>query len=190
LLFAALVGAALCAGAAQARTVGERHVLTTDRSAALRDAGHRPQVRVTIWYPAVDIVEQRIDLGPPDRPLFEVGAVAPDAAFEDEHARPVILFSHGFGGTARMMAWFGAALARAGYVVIAVDHPGNNGIDTMTPAGAVLHWARADDLRAALQRVASDPVLGPHIDRSRVGVAGYSAGGFTALVASGARADP
>jgi predicted dienelactone hydrolase len=26
-----------------------------------------------------------------------------------------------------MMGWLGTALARAGYLVIAVDHPGNNG---------------------------------------------------------------
>ena len=33
-------------------------------------------------------------------------------------------------------------------------------------------------------------MLGPHIDRSRVGAAGFSIGGLTALVAGGARTDP
>ena len=69
-----------------------------------------------------------------------------NAPFEDARPRPVILFSHGFGGTARIMAWFGTALARHGLIVIAVDHPGNNGRDPMTLAGAVLNWERPGDL--------------------------------------------
>ncbi len=40
------------AAAAEAGPVGERHLQTTDATAALRDAEHRPQVRVTVWYPA------------------------------------------------------------------------------------------------------------------------------------------
>jgi predicted dienelactone hydrolase len=136
-------------------------------------------------------VEHPLTIGLTDRPLFEVGDVATDAPFAAGAARlPVILLSHGFGGTARMMGWFGIALARDGYVVVAVDHPGNNGIDAMTVAGANLWWDRVDDLRAALAAVQADPVIGPHVDASRVGIAGFSAGGFTALVAAGARADP
>jgi predicted dienelactone hydrolase len=147
-------------------------------------------VRVTVWYPAAaGSAERRIDLGPAKRPLFLVGAVAADAAFADNRPRPVILFSHGYGGTARMMGWFGTAMARAGYVVIAVDHPGNNGLDPMTPAGAILFWDRAQDLGAALAAAKADPAIGPHLDLGRLGVAGFSAGGFTALVSAGARVD-
>src|SRR5205814_4380185 len=93
-----MIAAAVCASAAQAYPVGERHLVTTDATAALRDAAHRPQVRVTVWYPAAEgAVEERIDLGPPGKPLFVVGAVAQDAPFADARRRPVILFSHGFG---------------------------------------------------------------------------------------------
>lgn len=88
-----------------------------------------------------------------------------------------------------MMAWFGTALARQGYVVVAVDHPGNNGVDGMTVAGAVLFWERPGDLAAALSKVESDPAISPHIAPSRLAVAGFSAGGFTALAAAGGRVD-
>jgi predicted dienelactone hydrolase len=143
-----------------------------------------------VWYPAQNGArEQRIDLGPPGKPLFIVGASAPDAAFADAAPKPVVLFSHGYGGTARMMGWFGLALARAGYVVIAVDHPGNNGQDKMTIAGGSLFWDRVEDLRAAYDAAKADPVVGPHLDPGRVGVAGFSAGGFTALNAAGARVE-
>jgi predicted dienelactone hydrolase len=185
-LMAALVSFA----AAHAGPVGERHLVTTDATAALRNADGSSNVRVTVWYPAAaDAVEQRLDLGPPGHPLFIVGAAAADAPFVDARPRPVILFSHGFGGTARMMGWFGTALARAGYVVVAVDHPGNNGRDKMTAAGAILTWDRAQDLAAALAAAKADPAIGPHMDLGRLGVAGFSAGGFTTLVSAGAKVD-
>ncbi len=187
---AAMLGVCCLATSGRAGPVGERHLTTTDATAALRDADHKPTVRVTVWYPAAEgSQEERIDIGPPGKPLFVVGAVAEDAPFADERPRAVILFSHGFGGTARMMAWFGVPLARAGYVVIAVDHPGNNGLDKMTVAGAILPWDRADDLRAALAAAKADPAIGPHIDARRLGVSGFSAGGFTALVSAGATVD-
>jgi len=190
LLGLALAVTALAATAAHAATVGERHLETTNPTAALRDAEHKAGVRVTVWYPAAaDAKEERIDLGPPGKPMFIVGQVAQSAAFVDARPRPVILFSHGFGGTARMMAWFGAPLARAGYVVAAVDHPGNNGLDKMTAAGAIMSWTRAGDLKVALAAAKADPAIGPHMDMTKVGVAGFSAGGFTSLVAAGAKVD-
>ena len=48
---------------------------------------------------------------------------------------------------------------------------------------------RVDDLAAALAAVQADPVFSPHVDADRLGLVGYSAGGFTALVAAGARPD-
>jgi predicted dienelactone hydrolase len=182
----------LAAGTGVAGPVGEMHRVSVDPTASLRDAQHGSELRITVWYPAAgNAVERDIAIGPPGEALRKVGAVAPGAAFaSDTGRRPVILFSHGYGGTARVMGWFGIALARDGYIVVAVDHPGNNGMDAMTPAGAMLWWDRAEDLRLALEAVAQDPVIGAHLDLARVGAAGFSAGGFTALVAAGARVDP
>lgn len=191
-LAAGVLGALSLTSAARAQEspVGERHLETTSPTAALRDADHKPTVRITVWYPAAEGADEKsLDLGPPGQPMFYVGSAAPDAQFADARRRPVILFSHGFGGTARMMGWFTTVLAQQGYMVIAVDHPGNNGADKMTVPGAILIWDRVGDLQAALDKVAADPVIGPHMDLKRVGVAGFSAGGFTALAAGGARVD-
>lgn len=182
--------ASLWATAALAYPVGERHFQTTQPTAPLRDAQRRDALRITVWYPANDLTpEEDILIGPPENPLFYVGEAAPNAGFADDRRRPVILFSHGFGGAARMMGWFGTVMAAQGYVVIAVDHPGNNGVDPMTVAGAALFWERPGDLAAALARVRQDPELGRRLDLAKVGVAGFSAGGFTSLVAAGARVD-
>jgi predicted dienelactone hydrolase len=171
-------------------TVGEQHRAATQPSAALRDAQHRSNLRITIWYPAKPGAPTTTIDVPPEKPLFMVGRVAMDAPFADTVRHPVVLLSHGFGGTARIMGWFGTALAEKGYVVVAVDHPGNNGIDPQTAAGSVLWWDRADDLKLALETVLADPELGSHVNAARVGVAGFSIGGLTALVAGGARTDP
>ena len=189
LLIICLTGFA-CSSAAWA-TVGQRQLMATERTAGLRDAQHRNDLRITVWYPAAsDASEHPLVIGPPDKPLYDVGLVAPDAAFERNQSYPVIMLSHGFGGSARMIGWFGIAMARDGYIVIAVDHPGNNGVDRMTITGAVLWWDRVEDLRTALDEVGRDPVIGSHLDVARVGAAGFSAGGFAALVAAGAKVDP
>jgi predicted dienelactone hydrolase len=173
---------------AHADPVGETHRVTTEKTAVLRDAERRDQLRVTIWYPASkDSVEQPLVIGPPDRPLFEVGSIALDAPFADSGSRPILLLSPGGGASARAVGWFGIAMARAGYVVIAVDHPGDNGMDVNTTAAMLLAWDRAEDLRSALAAAENDPVIGPHLDKARVGAAGVSFGGYTALVAAGAR---
>jgi predicted dienelactone hydrolase len=184
-----VAGLACTAGTVQAGKVGELHRRATTPTASVRDAESRPDLRITVWYPAADsATEEPLLVGPHDKPLFDAGNAAADAPF-DTKRHPVLLVSHGFGGSARMMAWFGTAMARAGYVVIAVDHPGNNGMDTMTAAGAALWWERPEDLRAALGAIGKDPSIEPHLDLGRVGAAGFSAGGFTSLVEAGARID-
>jgi predicted dienelactone hydrolase len=189
-LFTACLAIALLCPASYAGPVGERHLQASNPTASLRDVDHRNVVRITVWYPAsFRSKEQSLDIGEPGKPLFRVGKAAPDAPFGDSKLRPVVLFSHGFGGSARMMAWFTTALARVGYIVVAVDHPGNNSADKMTTAGAILFWDRADDLAAALALVESDPIIGPHLDLMRIAVAGFSAGGFTALISAGAKVD-
>jgi predicted dienelactone hydrolase len=178
--------------AADPLAAGELHRLIPDPAAAVRDGGHSPRERLTVWYPAAaGAVEQPDVIGPPARPLFDGGSAAPDAAWRDPARRyPLILMSHGFGGSARQTAWLATVLARHGYVVAAVDHPGANGLDQITLAGASLWWMRAEDLRAALAAVTSDADIAPHINAAMLGVAGFSIGGYTALTLAGAKPDP
>lgn len=189
-LITPVVAAVLAVAPARAQPVGELHRSVAAPGAALRDAAQRPELRLTLWYPAAaDAVETPLTIGPPGDPLFVVGSAAAGAAFAPDGRHPLILLSHGFGGSARIMGWFGIGLARRGYVVAAVDHPGNTSPGGMTVAGAALWWQRADDLHAALKGVATDAVIAPHLDLARLGVAGFSAGGGTALLAAGARVD-
>jgi predicted dienelactone hydrolase len=187
LLASICVMIALSASAAEAFTAGERRLATTSPTAAVRNHGDAA-MRLIIWYPA-SAPEAEVNVGSPDSPIFIAGAVARDASFADMARHPLILLSHGFGGSARQMTWLGAALARHGYVAVAVDHPGTNSIDGITDAGAYAPWAWAADLRAALDFALNRPELAQHIDSDRIGVAGFALGGYASLLAVGARSD-
>ncbi len=189
LLFAVAVCAALIAGVANAApfTAGERHLATTSASAAARNHG-AGTIRITLWYPST-AADQPLEIGPPGKAVFLAGRVAADAPFADDKRRALVLVSHGFGGSARSMAWYGTALARAGFVVVAVDHPGTNGAEGVTAEGAYAPWERPRDLQAALDKVLADPALAAHVDKDRIGVAGFSLGGFTSLLEIGAKQD-
>jgi predicted dienelactone hydrolase len=89
----------------------------------------------TVWYPAIagtSMTEHVI--GPPDSPLFRLGAWADDAKPADERF-PLIVLSHGTGGSAQIMSWLARGLASRGYVVAGVNHPGNNALEDYTPEG-------------------------------------------------------
>jgi predicted dienelactone hydrolase len=149
-------------------------------------------LHVVIWYPAVSTaVETPQVVGPPGMPLFEAGSAAVDAPLEPAKKKgwPLVLLSHGTGGSAIQMAWLGTALARAGFVAVAVDHPGNNSNAPMTPEGMALWWERATDLSQTLDMMLADETFGKQIDPRKVGAAGYSLGGYTVLELAGAQTD-
>jgi predicted dienelactone hydrolase len=150
-----------------------------------------PQLNVVVWYPAPDTaVETRQFIGPPDAQFFEAGSAAKDAPIATGmKARPLILLSHGAGGSAEQMAWLGTALAHAGFLVAAVDHPGSNANAPLTAEGMTLWWERATDISQTIDGLLADPEFGAYIDKDRIGAAGFSLGGFTVLQLAGAETD-
>ena len=194
------VGLAVVAGAARAEKKPEvvAHVGVTTRvfhpTNLVRDWRGDPEkdLRCVIWYPAVaTAVEVKQFVGPKDAPLYEAGMAASDAALAgpSKHGWPMVLLSHGSGGSALQMAWLGTALARAGYIAVAVDHPGNNANGKLTPEGMALWWERATDLSQVLDGMLADSEFGTKIDQDRIGAAGYSIGGYTVLELAGAQTD-
>jgi predicted dienelactone hydrolase len=155
-----------------------------------RGAGHQ-ELRVTVWYPAAEnAVETQQVIGPPDAPLLLAGRAAEHGPMAPALEKwPLILLSHGSGGSAMQMAWLGTALARAGFIAAAVNHPGNNALEPYTAEGFLLWWERTTDLSEVLDGMLADPEFGPAIDAQRVGAAGFSIGGYTVLALAGARAD-
>jgi predicted dienelactone hydrolase len=155
--------------------------------------GAATQALVTrIWYPVDDQApEQPHDIGAPGRPIFQGHPVAPDGALAATRITyPLLLLSHGTGGSADSLDWLGARLAADGYIVVGTNHPGNNALEPTTVDGFRLWWERAIDLSDVLDGVLTDPLFGPKIDKSRIGAVGFSLGGYTVLAVAGARIDP
>ncbi|WP_158816129.1 alpha/beta fold hydrolase [Methylocapsa sp. S129] len=100
------------------------------------------------------------------------------------------LLSHGNGSTASQLAWLGTALAARGFVVVAVNHPGNNALEDYTIDGLSLWWLRAVDLSAVINAMLDDKIFRSQIDPTRIGAAGHSLGGATVIAIAGGVANP
>jgi len=103
--------------------------------------------------------------------------------------RALVVLSHGTGGSMLGHHDTLVALARAGFVAAAVEHPRDNFRDASGFATDLQLIGRAHHMVALIDGVLADRTLGPLVDRARIGVAGFSAGGYTALLMVGARPD-
>src|SRR5262249_17949016 len=144
-----------------------------------------------IWYPADQAsIEQPQWIGPTNAPLFSAGKSAGDARIAPSPARfPLIVLSHGTGGSAAIMAWLGTELASRGYIVAAVNHPGNNALEQYTAQGFTLWWERAKDIRVVIDHMLAESTFGGRIDQGRIGAAGFSLGGYTMIELAGGTTD-
>jgi predicted dienelactone hydrolase len=142
-----------------------------------------------IWYPAeaTTTKEEIIFGGPSEKEVFAPVTVAPGAEISPAARKyPLIIISHGTGGSAVMMMWLGYYLASRGYVVAAVNHHGNTAAEPQRAAqGFLLYWERTKDLTVVLDKLLVDPVFGARIDRNRIGAAGFSLGGYTVISVAG-----
>jgi predicted dienelactone hydrolase len=142
-----------------------------------------------VWYPAESTAEVK-DQYIGDPPIFHAGSAAKDATLAPSFGGyPLVALSHGTGGSALQMAWLGTYLAARGYIVVAVNHPGNNAVTGYTPQGFVEGWERAKDISTVIDGMLADRRFGPKIDRERIGAAGFSFGGYTMLELAGATTD-
>jgi predicted dienelactone hydrolase len=157
----------------------------TDRSSWQND-GSRP-LKTTIWYPANDNTKMTEMLIPSDKPVFSGGWAARDAPIKESLKQyPLIIMSHGTGGSAFQLMWLGRRLAAAGYIAAAVDHHGNTAAEEAFDArGFRLFWERADDLSVLIDHLLADKKFGSAIDVDKIGSVGFSLGGYSVIAVSG-----
>jgi predicted dienelactone hydrolase len=129
------------------------------------------------------------NIGSAESPLFRLGAWADDAPLASGRF-PLIVLSHGTGGSAQIMSWLGRGLAARSYIVAAVNHPGNNALEPYTPEGFLVWWERAVDLTTTIDLMLRDREFGPAIDENRIGAVGFSLGGYTVIELAGGRTAP
>lgn len=144
---------------------------------------------VVVWYPTeADAPEKPLVIHGLD--IFELGSAARDAPLAAQAARlPLVVISHGTGGSGLSMAWLGEALAAHGYIAAAVNHPGNNAAEPYTAKGFSIWWERARDLSETISGMLADAKFGDRIDPRRIGSAGFSLGGYTMIAIAGGITD-
>jgi predicted dienelactone hydrolase len=102
---------------------------------------------------------------------------------------PLIVISHGSRG------WFGAhrdtaaMLADAGFVVAALDHPGDNATDHTRSDSLSILLDRPADIRRLTDFMLDAWPDASKLDRERIGLFGFSRGAYTGLVIAGGRLD-
>ena len=123
-------------------------------------------------------------------PFFTKLNLYKDAEAADGDKHPLVVFSHGRGSNGLYYAWFAEFLASHGYIVAALNHYRANTYDSTIAYLANKLWQRPRDVGLSISFLLNDPVWGKSIDAGRIGVAGHSQGGFTALWVGGARVNP
>ncbi len=114
---------------------------------------------------------------------------------------PVVIISHGLGGSRHSYSYLAQDLAATGMVVVTLEHSGSNGqqldnllkgqTDSIVPNTEFLR--RPEDVSLAITALAqasrNGPELRGRLNMQQVGVIGQSFGGYTALALAGASFD-
>jgi predicted dienelactone hydrolase len=157
------------------------------------------QLTVAVWYPTAQSPKQHV-YGAPTTGLMAVDA----EPFAQARPFPLLVFSHGYGGSGLGSVFFTEELAGRGWIVVAPDHhdkysavrirTGHNKdldregffrsareIAASNPSGRNAYLYRVNELKATLEGILDSDRFGKLIDRNRIAVGGHSLGGFTAL---------
>ena len=133
-----------------------------------------PPLEAGIWYPSVAAASSQ-QLGVYRQTVAPNGAVA-------GHDLPLVVMSHGSGGSFDGHYDTAVALAEAGFVAAAVTHTGDNYRDQ---SGFTRVQNRPRHIKALVDYMLASWPRRHVLDPARIGMFGFSAGGFTALVVLG-----
>ena len=145
--------------------------------ASIPVAGGKP-VPVAIWYPSAATPAERA-VGP-----FKQ-TVATNAPVTGRRL-PLIIVSHGTGGSKEGHSDTALALAGSGFVVAAIEHTGDNYRDQSRATDA---GNRPLELRRLVDFMLSEWDQRAAIDPTKIGAFGHSSGGFSVLALAGGKPD-
>jgi dienelactone hydrolase len=183
LLAAAAAAAAAAAGTPQARAQAAARAQAPDAPGVVDQAWHDPARQRTL----------------PVRVRWPAAAAPPP-----RHGHPVVLFSHGLGGTVAGGEAWGRAWAAAGFAVLHLQHPGSD-LDAVRRVardftdrsglrqaiGPAQLLARLEDVRFVLDELARRHAAGEgrwvEARPQAVGLSGHSFGAHTTLGMAGQR---
>ncbi|RFB80458.1 alpha/beta hydrolase family protein [Methylovirgula sp. 4M-Z18] len=169
-----ILTALLCLCASLAQAAGFKVI-------QIRADDNGPALRAMIWTPCAEDA-QDVTIGPY---ILNGRRNCPT----DGHDLPLIVISHGHGGSYLGHHDLAAALADAGFVVAAINHPGDTFSD-MSHAGDISEFVeRPTDIKRLIDYMLSASPDAAAIDANRIGFFGFSRGGYTGLVLAGGNPD-
>jgi len=161
--------------------------------------GKEQNLTAAVWYPTAE-QPKLYNYGGPTK-----GSVAVDAApFTKNGSYPLLVFSHGYGGSGLSAIFLTEQLAARGWIVVAPDHhdrhsatrirSGRNKnfdrsgfwqhareIASSTPEDREKYLYRLDEMKLALNSILNHHLFGEIINTDKIVLGGHSFGGFTAL---------
>lgn len=146
-----------------------------------------PATTVALYYPTL-AAPRAINMGPFALDVAIGGKPA-------DQVKALILLSHGIGGSELAHSVLAQALARNGYLVAALRHPGDNWQDRSLIEKSPERYfdERPRQASRVIDAILADPAWKDRIATDshgpRVGALGHSAGGYTVLALAGARPD-
>jgi predicted dienelactone hydrolase len=135
-----------------------------------------------VWYPT-EAPEIAWQAGP--MPI----AASRDAAIAEGARFPVVVLSHGSGGSPLGHRDLATRLARDGFIVVAPTQIGDSAGHTEGREAGRSLLDRPRQAVKALDAALADRRFADHADPAHIGMVGFSAGGYTTLVLAGARPD-
>lgn len=145
-------------------------------------AGDAAAIGVMLWSPCKDTPVTET-LGP-----YQITG-SRDCAIDGSNL-PLVVISHGQGGSALGHHDTAVALADAGFVVASFNHPGDSFGDDSANDELHVFETRPQDVSRVISYLLSDWSGRALLDPSSVGVFGFSRGGYTALALAGAKPSP
>jgi predicted dienelactone hydrolase len=134
---------------------------------------------------AAPVTRLRLTIPDGDGPAIEGGVWLPVDAAPGARV-PLVVVSHGNGGSWTGHAATAEALARAGFMVAAISHTGDNYRDQSRATDVA---ERPRQLKRLIDYMVETGAGGLQVDAERIGAFGFSSGGFTVLAAAGGRPD-
>jgi predicted dienelactone hydrolase len=140
-----------------------------------------PAITVAVWYPSAE--------KPFPVTFAPFTALAAQESNIEGRGLPLVVLSHGRGGSFVMHHDTSEHLADAGFVVASLDHPGDTTLDKSLYYDLSIYRQRPLDVKRVIDYLIGASPLATTIDPNRIGIYGFSRGGYTALVAIGADPD-
>jgi predicted dienelactone hydrolase len=134
-------------------------------------------LRLVVWYPSAGVPTRQ-----------SVGAFHPNVAIGapiEGHRLPLVVISHGTGGSAYSHYDTAIALADAGFVVVSLNHTGDNHADQSRTGSRINLIDRPRQLRRVIDYMLNEWPERARLDADRIGMFGFSLGGFATLVSIG-----